>query len=318
MNRLNALTEFGQYEIQLESDRRHKFSLISSAASHTAPHKPTHTAPHKPIHAAPHKPIHTAPHKPIHTAPHKPTHTAPHKPIHAAIHTAPHKPIHTAPHKPIHTALHKPIHTAPHKTNGQHTIHSTHHNIQHGNSIINNSNTTINNANSNVQHVNTSTYNENRQYQGQAQEPSEILSKEYKLDPQPKWGGPQKQSAKFQTGKMDLDAAVTFSKVGLIKTRKRFSGNESSNTIFEMFVWCTKNGDKVFFKRLFDYTNWELLDVNKPLMYTTYETSIVTSVVSQNFVYAMNLLLENREYIRLSAESIRRLGKMKASLSTLG
>jgi hypothetical protein len=28
-NRLNALTECDQYEIQLESDRRHKFSLIS-------------------------------------------------------------------------------------------------------------------------------------------------------------------------------------------------------------------------------------------------------------------------------------------------
>jgi hypothetical protein len=55
MNRLNALTECDQYEIQLESDRRHKFSLISSAASHTAPHKPIHTAPHKPIHTAPHK-----------------------------------------------------------------------------------------------------------------------------------------------------------------------------------------------------------------------------------------------------------------------
>jgi len=47
------------------------------------------------------------------------------------------------------------------------------------------------------------------------------------------------------------------------------------------------------------------------------ETSIVSSVVVEKFAYAMNLLLETSEYTGLSTQSIKRLEKMKASLTTV-
>jgi len=98
------------------------------------------------------------------------------------------------------------------------------------------------------------TYNANNtlhQNGNQIQEPSENMSNEYRLDPQPKWGSPRKQSASVPTGKFRLD----FLKVGFIKNSKRFSGNESSSDLFGMFGWCARNKDKGFFKRLFDYTD---------------------------------------------------------------
>jgi len=212
------------------------------------------------------------------------------------------------------------------------TIHNLNNTIHNGNRLTYNENETIHdgnrstcNENETIRNGNRSTYNlddsfhyENYQNQDQIHEPSENMSEEYKLDNQPKWEGPQKQSANVSTSKLRLDAAATLLRVGLIKIRKRFSGNESWRAIFEMFVWSAKNKDKGFFKRLFDYTGWKIFDINKQRMYTTYETSIVTSVVLPKFVYAMNLLLETSEYTRLSAESIKKIEKMKASLSTLG
>ena len=216
--------------------------------------------------------------------------------------------------------------------NGHVIINNANSNTQHGNAIINNANSNtqhgngmINNSNNNIQHGNISTYDENNtlqyenhQRQNQIQEPSEISSNEYKLDPQPKWGGPQKQSANVPKGQWRLNSAVTFLTVGFIKTRKRFSGKESSTALFEMFCWCADNKDKAFFRRLFDYTDWKILNINKIGIYDMVETSIVSSVVVEKFAYAMNLLLETSKYTRLSTESIKRLEKMKASLSTLG
>jgi len=252
-----------------------------------------------------------------------------------------HNEKHTMQKDGTHTIHHEKHTLQPDGQYTKHTIQNGNSNTQHGNSTINNANSTIQHGNRTIQYGNTinnanrstyseyetmhngnrSTYNEDdtlhyedHQNQDQIQEPSESMSTEFELKPQPKWGGPQKQSANVPTGKLRLDAAVTFLKVGFIKTRKRFSGNESSSAIFEMFIWSVKNRDKGFFKRLFDYTDWKLLDINEPRMYTTYETSIVASVVLQKFVYAMNLLLETSEDTRLSTESIKRLEKMKEML----
>jgi len=328
MNTLNALTEYGLYKIQLKPDHRHRFILISSEASHIPHHAPAHITHRAPAHTAHHAHAHI-------------THRAP-------AHTAHHAPAHIAHHAPAHTAHHAPAHTAHNTTNGQHTIHSTHHNthdtktshhiISNGHNITKNSHQTTQDGHHTVNKTHKSvhpdgthtTHNEkhtmqtennanvNIQYQDQIKEPSEISSNEYKLDPQPKWGGPQKQSANVPEGQWRLNSAVTFLTVGFIKTRKRFSGKESSTALFEMFCWCADNKDKAFFRRLFDYTDWKILNINKIGIYDMVETSIVSSVVVEKFAYAMNLLLETSKYTRLSTESIKRLEKMKASLSTLG
>jgi len=334
MDTLNALTEYGLYKIQLKPERRHRFILISSEASHI-PHHAPHIAHHAP-HTAHHAP-HTAHHARSHTAHHAPSHTA-HNTTHHNTHDT--KKSHQTAQDGHHIVnkTHKNVHP-----DATHTTHNEKHTMQ--NSNIQHGNTTINNANSNIQHGNGSTYNknntkqhenhqhqdqvqepseilskqhENHQHQDQVQEPSEILSNQYKLDPQPKWGGPQKQSANVPKGQWRLNSAVTFLTVGFIKTRKRFSGKESSTALFEMFCWCADNKDKAFFRRLFDYTDWKILNINKIGIYDMVETSIVSSVVVEKFAYAMNLLLETSKYTRLSTESIKRLEKMKASLSTLG
>jgi hypothetical protein len=200
--------------------------------------------------------------------------------------------------------------------NGVHTTHQGPHFENNTQQVVNTRNNqylTTQNGSNYIQNV----QNNEIQSQNQMSQNSIKMQEEYKLEPQTPWGGPQKQSIDVSSDKYKLDDAAILAKILYIKTRKQFAGNESSRSIFAMFVWCARHRDKCFFKRLFDYTNWQIFDINESRLFSTHETSIVESIVSSHFVYAMNLLLETKENIRLSPLSFKQLTNLKTALQTL-
>jgi hypothetical protein len=323
-----------------------------------AHHAPAHHAPahHAPAHHAPTHPTHHTTQNGPHTI-HSTHHTTPDtktsqhtmqngsnkiEMTHNSVKNGPSttKITRHSENNGIHT-----VHESYHVThpNGQHTIRNASHETQpSGHHVSQTSKQTIHNGVYDTQqgvHVlNHPDYITNNQYittqnegtyvrniqnneiptQYQMSTNSIQMQKEYELEPQTPWGGPQKQSIDVSSDKYKLDDTVILAKILYIKARKQFVGNESSRSMFAMFIWSAKHRDKHFFKRLFDYANWQIFDININRQFSIYETNIITCIVSSHFVYAMNLLMENTKIIRLSASSLRQLRDFKASLNTLG